>query len=149
MQERKILNTREVKQIRKLIEEQWDTEIGDYVFLQKGDDIFITSRDIERIPIDRLRVNSIGLYLGELRHGELRLSIEGSQIIGRDARRNVFELDDSQKFSWIKGDDIDTGSEGKGFVLIKYKDDFLGCGKIKDGRVINYYPKSRRVHADI
>lgn len=149
MHERKILNSREVKQIRKLIEEQWGTEIGDYVFMQKGDDIFITSRDIERIPIDRLRVNSIGLYMGELRHGELRLSIEGSQIIGKDARRNIFELDDSQKFSWIKGDDIDTGSEAKGFVLIRYGNDFLGCGKIKDGRVINYYPKSRRVHADI
>ena len=35
------------------------------------------------------------------------------------------------------------------YVVLKYKDDFIGCGKVKNGKVWNYVPKDRRQEKDI
>jgi len=32
-----------------------------------------------------------------------------------------------------------------GYFLIKYNDDFLGCGKSTGNKILNYVPKARRV----
>lgn len=144
----KILNSREKK---KLLEELSAT-YGikplkmDYVFLQnpKGR-IYITNRDIEKIPLEKLRINSIGLYFAMQDKPGLRLSVEGSQIIGKLATRNILELTEEQAQEWFSGRDIEVASNLQGFVLIKHQDDFLGCGNLSNGILHNYLGKERRI----
>jgi len=145
MQNLKILNKKEIKNILDIIKKQFDAEFkSDYVFLiSEKNKIYIVNRDIERVDLSKLRVNSYGVYFGELRENELRLSVEGSQIIGKIAKKGVFELDDKNLKDWFNGLDLDVECE-KGFVILKHKDDFVGCGKSLGNKVFNYLPKIRR-----
>ena len=117
----------------------------DYVFLQneKGK-LFIANKDVFDIDFNKIKINNLGLYFGQVRHNEIRLSIEGSQLIGKDCDKNILELNNNQKEQWMKG--IDINYEGEhGFVLIKFGNDFLGCGKIVNNKILNFIPKERRL----
>jgi len=148
MQNLKILNKKEANQLLDKIKEQYsikDLKL-DYVFLRNNKNrIFITNRDISRIDLNNLKINSIGLYFCSIEKGGIRLTIEGSQLIGKKAKENVLELDDKEANDWLKGNDINTNQKLNGFVLIKNKNDFLGSGKYKEGKILNFVPKSRRL----
>jgi len=151
-----ILNSKKIKNIMKLLQEQWGYEEKlDFGFLQKENDVFLVSRDIDKIDLGQLHVNSLGLYFAELRNNELRLSIEGSQIIAKKAKKNVISLSDDQLQQWLTGQDIElddasigdvsSNYESNCFALIRHNDDFFGCGRVKQGILLNFVPKSRRL----
>ena len=147
MQELKFLNSKETKEILKLIEEQWGAKLKlDYTFAKNNKHrVFIINKDVSKIDFSKLRINSIGMYFCDLENG-IRLSIEGSQIIGPEATKNVAEINEEQTKKWMKGEDleIDDKNNYSGFVIIKNKNDFLGTGKIKENKILNYVSKSRR-----
>ena len=146
MQKLKILNRKNIKKIIELIKTQWDSDIElDYVFLrnEKGK-IFIVNRDVEKVDLNKVRVNSVGMYFGLMNDNEIRLSIEGSQIVGPNAKKNVLELNDVEAKEWLRGEEL-LKSEEKGFMIIKHDDDFLGCGKSTGEKVLNFVSKARRV----
>ena len=147
MKNLKILNNKEIKKILKLLDNQFGfKEKLNYVFLMnKKNKIYLVNKDIERIDIDNLRIDALGLYFGEVNHGLLRLSIEGSQMIGKMAGKNIIELDKEDAELWSMGNDIDKEFNVYGFVILKYKKDFIGCGKYKGGKIFNYVPKERRL----
>ena len=144
--ELKILNRKKIKEILALIKKQWDSDFKtDLVFLiNEKNKIFLVNKKIFDLELEKLKINSIGLYFGELKNNELRLSIEGSQLIGKDAKQNLVELNEKQAMQWLKGQDIDIKGNYNGFVIIKHKNDFLGTGKYKHGKVLNFVPKARR-----
>ena len=143
----KILNKKAVKEILALIKQQWNADIDlDYAFLKDKDDkIFIINKDFAEIDLTRLRINSMGLYIAQLMPDGIRLSIEGSQLIGPEAKKNVLELTEKQSKQWLKGEDLEIKTELKNYVILKYKKDFLGTGKIKNNKILNYVPKTRRL----
>ncbi len=143
------MNSREIKAILRLIKDRWNADFGkEYAFLMNPKNrIFLVNRDIAKIDLNKLRINNIGLYFGELKNKELRLSIEGSQLIGPLARKNILELNDKEARAYLKGADLDRKTKEKGFLIIKHKDDFLGTGKANGERVFNYTPKERRIMA--
>ena len=144
------LNKKEVKKILSLVKEQFDSEIVlEYEFLvNEKNKVYIVNKDIAKIDLTKLRVNSIGLYFGELHPEGLRLSIEGSQLIGPTAKKNVLELNEKELKEWIRGEDLVKEVDVKGFVIIKHADDFFGCGKIIQGKILNHYPKVRRINLE-
>ena len=147
MQNLKILNSKEIKKILDVIKKQFCADFKhDYVFLMNvKNKIYIVNRDIERVDLSKLRVNSYGLYFGEFRGDELRLSVEGSQTIGPLARKNVVELDEKETKNWFKGNDLDVKHD-RVFVILKSGEDFIGCGKSLGDKILNYLPKIRRLN---
>jgi NOL1/NOP2/fmu family ribosome biogenesis protein len=147
MQPLKILNKKQVKQILAVIKNQWNAEIElDYAVLKNKDNkIYLINKQFAEIELSKLRINNIGLYFGQMLNSELRLSIEGSQIIGPNAKKNILEITPKQSRVWLRGEDLETDEKLNGFVLIKYKNDFFGTGKIKQGNVLNFVPKGRRL----
>ena len=147
MPQLKILNSKEIKEILKLIEKQWSAKLKpDYTFLKNNKNrIFIINRDVSKIDFSKLRINSIGMYFCDLEN-EIRLSIEGSQIIGPKAAKNIVEIDKEQTRLWLKVEDLEVEGDYSGFVIMKHNDDFLGTGKFKENKVLNYVNKSRRVN---
>ncbi len=131
----RILNNKEIKEIIKLIEKQWGAELKlKYAFLSNQKNrIFAVNRDISKIDVSKIRVNSIGMYFCEIDGQSIRLGIEGSQIVGQKATKNVAEINEDYS----------------GFVIIKHENDFLGTGKYSNGKILNYIPKARRVSASI
>ena len=154
MRSGKILSSREKRRLSALLKEQWGVEIPkemrEQVWFQNNNDrIFLCTRDIARLPFERLRIDRLGIYIAKLHRGELRLSVEGSQLFGPLAKKNIVELDDSEAHLWLQGEEIQKvveGDEPRAFVLIKHKTDFLGCGKLtEDHRILNFVPKGRRL----
>jgi NOL1/NOP2/fmu family ribosome biogenesis protein len=146
MENLSLMNSKEKKEILKRINGQFgcEYEFSHEVYQNTKNKIFLMDKGIAKIEIKQLLVNSLGLYFGELRDDEIRLSIEGSQLMGKYATKNVLELDDESAAKWMAGEDIMVDSDLYGFVLIKNRGDFLGCGKISNKKLFNYVPKERR-----
>ena len=137
MQQIKILSKKEIKNIKKKLNEQWGfTNDLNFTFLisSKGR-INIVNKEVFDIDDTKLRIDSLGLYFATLIHNELRLSIEGSHIVGPFATKNIFELDEDQIKDWIKGNDIKTEHPDTGFQVVKNNVDFFGCGRIKNNNL--------------
>lgn len=146
-----IMNTREVKDVLEKLESYYGCDIMDmrseYGFLIDQDDhIFLVSRDIEKIDLAKLRINSVGMYFAEInKYKEIRLTIEASQLIGPKAAKNVFDINSEDLKEYFKGKEIAIGEEyGNTMLLIRSGKDFFGAAKCKDGTLLNYLPKVHR-----
>ncbi len=157
------LNSKESKEIAKTINEQWDADFkfDDFVVKSLKDKIYIVSRDLEKIEYKNYNIEQIGLYIAHINErNEIRLSIEGSQIIGPKAKKNVIDIEKLSKL-WMAGQDIPFKTDCEGVVIIKSGDDYLGSGKIvtkeisvfdEEGNqkkemqqmILNFVPKTRR-----
>ena len=140
-----ILNKKGIKEVQELIREQFgvDFEFKDVLIKDNDDKIFLLSNDFRNFEIKGVRVNSMGMYFGKLHNKRLRLSIEGSQLV--KGNRNVIEISDEEVKKWLRGEELKTEKDLKGFVIIKNKNDYLGCGEAKEGRILNYVGKDRRI----
>ena len=140
-----VLNRKEIKRIEEVIREQFgvDFEFKDIVLKNKEDKIFLLSNDFKNVSVEKIRVNSLGLFFGRTQDGMIRLSIEGSQLVKGD--KNVIEIKDEDVKKWLMGEELKTEQDLKGFVIIKNKEDYLGCGGVKEGRILNYVAKDRRI----
>jgi NOL1/NOP2/fmu family ribosome biogenesis protein len=98
-------------------------------------------------------INSLeraGLYFAKFfidRQGnkQIRLSIEGTQILSKQFKKNIFELNKQQATKWMQGQELNIKTGKKGFLIMKYKDNYLGTGKASQEKIGNFIPKSRRL----
>ncbi|MBT4397542.1 hypothetical protein HOD38_04705 [archaeon] len=144
MQKLKALNSRELKDFYKKLDEQYG-HIGKFdsiVLVSSKDKIYLLSRDYEKLDVDKLKVNNKGMYFGKFERDGLRLSIEGSQFI--DAKKNVVELDADGMENWVMGKDVKI-EHSTDYVIVKFKDDILGCGRVVNNVLRNMVPKERRL----
>ncbi len=149
MRELKIIPRKELKELKSHIKDQWGADIDlDYVFLKnKDEDIFVAARDLFEVDFSELRTDSFGLYFGQLKKGELRLSMEGAQMVGPFAKKNVVELSFSEVREFFHGTDINKEKSGDGYVILRHENDFVGCSRFKDNKLLNFTPKVRRIKA--
>lgn len=99
----------------------------------------------QTIPIER-----VGVYFAKLieeKDGKtkIRLSIEGSQILKNQITKNIFELNNEQVEEWMKGNELQIATGKRDFLVMKYKDNFLGTGKASENKIGNFIPKNRRL----
>ncbi|MDP2672446.1 MAG: hypothetical protein Q8O84_01395 [Nanoarchaeota archaeon] len=115
------------------------------IFLFQGDFSDEQIKDLEKITF----IEKIGIYIGAIFFptGEIRLSIEGTQIFKDQIIKNIFEIDNKQLENWIQGEELNIKTDLRGIIVIKYKDNFLGCGKASENKIGNFIPKSRRLRS--
>lgn len=153
MQRLTILNTREIKKIKQIVIANFNHFPQEkYVFLRNENNrIFLVNKDISKINLKNLIIDKIGLYFAEAKNTQVRLSKEGAQLLGRDAKlneiklKNVLELTEEETKDYFRGNDLvkDLREENK-LILLKFKEDILGCAKYKEGKILNYLPKIHR-----
>ena len=146
----KILSKGEKAEIESELNKRFGIEKVPGIIVKKGKEklfLFTGSlnkrqiKDLEReIPIER-----IGIYFAKMEQGGIRLSIEGVQIIKDQVKKNIFELDEKQAEHWMKGNELNISTGKKGFLVMKYKDNFLGSGKASAEKITNFIPNSRRL----
>ncbi len=147
------LAKKEIRRILEQLEKQWGCSLElDYLFFRNNKNrISLMNRDFAQLDTSKLRLNSVGLYFCEvMNNGEIRLSIEGSQLVGPSATKNVIPLDFDQTRKWLYGQDIEFGSAAiaslpTGFVILQHEDFFVGCGRLKNGVISNHVSKNRRI----
>src|SRR3989338_5342654 len=138
MQNLHILNSKEVKQLREKIVEQFGTFFsGEYAFLQsKKNKIYLVSRDLGKIALENLIIERVGLYVAEVNEAEVRLSKEGAQLLGKEkGLKNVISLTKEELKAYFYGVDVkkDLGTASR-MILLQYKKDIIGCAKYKEGK---------------
>jgi NOL1/NOP2/fmu family ribosome biogenesis protein len=146
----KILNQKEKKEIEEKLSEQFGIKNVPGIIAMRGKErIFFFSGSLNEKEIKALEeivvIERLGVYFARLVEDSVKLSIEGTQILKDQIKKNIFELSESQAEEWMKGQDLQVKTGKRGFLAIKYKDDFLGCGKASQEKIGNFIPKSRRL----
>lgn len=147
----KILNEKEVKKIVSNLKEQFEVKTLPGVLVMRGADrIFLFTGEInekniaeldKKVPIERA-----GVYFAKWENDQIRLSIEGTQILGKQIKKNIVELETYEQVeTWMSGQELLIQTGMKGIVAINYKGDFLGCGKASENKITNFIPKNRRL----
>ena len=101
-----ILNSKDKKEIRKQLESQFGiSELPDKIFfsINKKERVYIINREAFDVEHKELRVNSFGLYFGTFMKDGFRLNIEGSQLVGHLATKNVLDVTLEERNQWLKG----------------------------------------------
>ncbi len=140
-----LLNSKRIKKLNNQLKEQFGNvfDFKNYlVFRTPKDRIYIITKEFGEHDFSKIKINNIGLYFLTIMNDGLRFSIDGSQLF--EAKKNILELDEKQFEEWMVGNDLNLEFD-KGYVIVKHKNEFLGCGKSLGERVLNFVPKGRRV----
>ena len=87
----------------------------------------------------------MGIYFGRIESDGIRLTIEGAFLVGSKATKNVFELDDERARRYLAGESVEIEETINGWVILRWRYYYLGSAKAKNGRLLNYIPKERRL----
>jgi NOL1/NOP2/fmu family ribosome biogenesis protein len=146
----KILNKNEKQELLNKLRKQFGIEEIPGIILKRGEErLFLFQgsfnigqiKELERaVPIER-----VGIYFGKIQRNEIRLSIEGVHLLKNQIKKNIFELNKEQAEQWMMGQELNIETGKKDFLILKYKEDFLGCGKASAEKISNYIPKNRRL----
>ena len=142
------LNTREKKEVNKRIAEHWDCELDKSLvwLLSNKDKLYVATPDISVLDFKKLRIDKVGLYVCTVTDKDVRPSIEGSQILGPQAKKNVLDITPHDVDLWLRGNDLDIDPKGcQGCVMLRCGTDFVGCGKVTQKGILNFVPKARRI----
>ncbi|MCW1296359.1 MAG: hypothetical protein OH319_01620 [Candidatus Parvarchaeota archaeon] len=107
--------------------------------------LWILNKNVDVNEFKRMRIKFLGTYVAFKEKDGIRLTIEGSQIFGKEARKNVIEVTEKDLHEWLRGYDLQIKTNFTGYVIIKRGNDFAGCGKALGNKILNMVPKSRRI----
>jgi len=148
----KIFNQTEKKKIEKKLNEQFGIkEIPGKITMRGEERLFLFTGEIDEEGIRKLEeiapIEKIGLYFAKLINEDIKLTIEGTQILKSQISKNIFEINDNQAEEWMMGRELNISTGMKGFIVLKNKTtgDLLGCGKASENKITNFIPKSRRL----
>jgi NOL1/NOP2/fmu family ribosome biogenesis protein len=146
----KILNKKEKKAIEQKLGEQFGIKEIPGMIMQIGTErLFLFTGDLSEADLNKLErlvlIERVGIYFAKIIDNKIKLSIEGTQLLKSQIKKNIFELNEVQIEQWMKGEDIQVSTGKKEFLVMKFKDDFLGCGKASENKIRNFIPKNRRL----
>ena len=146
----KIFNQKEKKEVQKALEKEFGIKNIPGELIKKGEEkIFLFQGNLNSKQIKELEeiafIERIGVYFAKDQGGEIRLSIEGTHLLKEQIKENIFEMNEEQEQDWIRGRELNVQTGKKQFLVMKYKEDFLGCGKDSADKITNFIPKTRRL----
>lgn len=144
------LNEKEIKKLEETVPVE---RLGVYIGKLQDDGI--------RLSIEGTHIfkNQITKNIFELEENQVEPWMKGNEILLDDYNvKNKIANEDSMLTSknksvsdskpisgWGGGDKSVRLKPNKGFVIMKYKNDFLGTGKASENKITNFIPKNRRL----
>ncbi|GIU68297.1 MAG: hypothetical protein KatS3mg001_147 [Candidatus Pacearchaeota archaeon] len=146
----KILNKEEKREIEKKLKEQFGIKkINGLVLMRGKERLFLFSGNLNEDKIkkieEKVNVERVGIYFAKVVEDKLKLSLDGTQLFKSQITKNILEVNEEQMKEWMSGSDLFIKTGKKDFLVIKYKEDFLGCGKVSENKIRNFVPKNRRI----
>jgi NOL1/NOP2/fmu family ribosome biogenesis protein len=150
----KILDKEEVESIERTVEKNYGTEVNLRKFLVLKtfeEKIWLVTKDLMGIDFDKLQINSIGMNFGKLkRNDKINLTVEGSQMVGAKATKNICILNEVNAQKFMQGSDVkpdkEINCECHNFSIIKFGEDILGSSLLTEDGIKNLLPRSRRIN---
>ena len=137
------------KKIIKQLNKQFGITKLPYLLLQFGKEkIRLYSGNLSKEELRLLdknsRVENIGLYFANQQQPEIRLTLDGIQLLKPQITKNILSLNDQQAEDWLRGNDLDIKSD-RTFKILKNNEELIGCGKSTGEKITNFVPKERRI----
>ncbi len=153
MNQIEIIQKTELEELSQKLEDQFGIRNIPGILLRKGKErIFIFQGELSEKELKKLdsivEIERVGIYIGKIFQPtqEIRLSIEGSQIFKDQIKKNIFMLDKQEDYEkWMNGQELNMKTNLRGMIVIKYNEEFLGCGKASEEKIGNFIPKNRRL----
>ena len=141
--------------LRKLIKKKFGCETEkDLAFFQRKEKIFVLKKEVlnilEKLIEKNVNIINYGIYFGKEKINNIQLTIEGSQIVGKNAVKNVYEFKDFSIFErFLKGEEFEIPEEIKNienYPIAKWKNYFAGSIFIdrKRNKILTRISKGRR-----
>jgi len=146
----KILSKKEKIEIENKLNKQFGIKEIPGILLRRGAErIFLfqgsfTKKDIKELEYN-IPTERVGIYFAKIIGNYIRLSIEGIHALKDQINKNIFDLNEQQAEQWMTGEELLIETGKRDFLIMRYKEDFLGCGKASEKKIGNYVPKSRRL----
>jgi NOL1/NOP2/fmu family ribosome biogenesis protein len=146
----KIFSKKEKLRIENKLKEQFGIEKIQGILVKRGEErIFLfqgnlTIKEIKKIE-EKILLERVGIYFAKEQNNKIRLSLEGVYLLKEQIKKNIFELNDKQAEQWMLGQELPIRTRTREFLIMKYKDYFLGCGKASEEKIGNFIPKNRRL----
>lgn len=150
MNQLKILNKKEKVEIENKLKAQFGIKNVNGIFVKRGAErIFLFQGSYSKEQIKHLekltQIERVGVYFAKEMNDKIRLSVDGVHILKDQITKNIYEIDEEQAKQWMMGQELNITTGKKDFVIIRYKDYFLGCGKASAEKITNFIPKNRRL----
>jgi NOL1/NOP2/fmu family ribosome biogenesis protein len=117
------------------------------VYMNKEGKLFLAYKGL---PKHMVQESMYCLHFGTIkRNGKVHLTIEGSQMVGPTATKNLVVVDEENAYRFMEG--LPTkpvqavGCEAGNFVIVKFGTYFLGSGVMRQEFLEGYVPKERRL----
>jgi len=148
----RIVNKKEKKEILRELERNFGINIRGYVLLKNRKfHIFsgnLKEKDIEKMEKE-IRIERIGMVVFKKENFGIRLSFDLLNLL--KPTKSIMEISDFLAKMWLSGKEIEIKNEKlkkekeRKVTILKNKNDFIGCGYVKEGKIKNFVPKERRV----
>src|SRR3989344_2463662 len=101
----KIFSEREKKEIEAKLENQFGIEKIQGIINAKGrEKLFLFQGSLDEGEIKKLSeiipIERVGIYFAKIINDELKLSLDGTNILKDQINKNIFELNDKQAETW-------------------------------------------------
>jgi len=96
------------------------------------------------ILVRTVNIETIGIYFAKRENDGIRLNFDSCNIF--KAEKNIIDIDRKEAEKWLSGDNIENRKNSKGYVLLKFGNLIVGCGKAIKQTIINFVPKERRTN---
>lgn len=143
----KFLSSSERKEVLRNLKHNFGFEASGMLFGSGKDKVRVFSGNLAKNEIDALaeiaRIEVIGLYLARRENFGLRMGFDATQVFSSEISESVLNLSEEQFKKWMSGEVLHLKTE-KGIYVLKFMDDFVGCGYCDGEKMYNYVPKDRR-----
>lgn len=118
------------------------TERPDGRLVKHGENIVLIPHGYPLLPKS---VFMYGTLVGEIAKGNFKPAHHFFSVYGRLFKEKVeLSCDEARLLAYLRGEEIECGTNGRGYCAVTYHGVPLGGGKISGGVVKNHYPKGLR-----
>ncbi|MEM5831488.1 MAG: hypothetical protein QXO40_04770 [Candidatus Aenigmatarchaeota archaeon] len=134
-------------QVNEIIEKVYGLNLDKFeIIKQKNDKVRILTKDAFHVMnAINIKVKYYGLYLGKIkRNNKFIFSLDATSLFGKNIKKNVVELNEEDIKKWLSGNEIEKNlNMNENFVVVKFKEYYLGSGYYKNGKILNFFPTKR------
>lgn len=147
------IKTPEKRRIIEKLNEQFGIETLSFLLIESGKEKIrafsghLSKDEISKIS-DIANIEVLGLYLLKEENSEFRLSLDASLLLSKQLTKNIIEINEEEYQLWIRGHNLPI-QKPRGVYVIKYMENFIGCGKSNEEIIFNYVPKDRRLKTQL
>lgn len=136
----KPLKKEEAEIINRFFKENLE-EIPEGKIIKQGENYILS---LHGEPLPPKSVFSGGILIGEIRGKMLFPSHQFFSALGKHFKIKA-ELSEQEALLYLRGEEIPTEKEARGWCAVNFLGATLGGGKISEGRIKNHYPKGLRL----